>query len=76
MPQVRNAFEQLLFDTQHDPGAEAWRGPLIEVADTMHFCTRWFESYGLAHTGADVVAMAALVLKREARNGRERVQAS
>jgi hypothetical protein len=67
MPDHRNAFEQLLFDTQHDGGAQAFRGPLIDVADTMHFCKKWFESQDLAHTGADVVAMAALVLEREAR---------
>jgi hypothetical protein len=68
MSDKRSAFEQLLHDTQNDPGAHAFRGPLIDVADTMHFCLRWFESHGLAHTGADVVAMAALVLEREARS--------
>jgi hypothetical protein len=44
MSLARNAFEQLLFDAKGDMGAQAFRGPLIDVADTMHFCTRWFES--------------------------------
>jgi hypothetical protein len=67
MSLARNPLSNLLFDTKGDMSAQAFRGPLIDLADTMHFCTRWFESYGLAHIGVDVVAMAALVVEREVR---------
>ena len=40
-----------------------------DVADTIYACREWFEGYKVAYTGADVVAMASLVLKREREYG-------
>jgi hypothetical protein len=36
-----------------------------DVADTIYACREWFEGYKVAYTGADLVAMASLALKRE-----------
>ena len=47
------------------------RAALIDVADTADMCKRWFESNQVAYTAADLVAMTALVLKREARAERD-----
>jgi len=65
-----NEFERLLKDgwgqsAQQDPSRLAMR----DVADIAYACKLWFESYRLAATAADVVAMARLVREREAAVG-------
>lgn len=62
---MTNSFEDYLSETQGNLGASRFRGPTIDVADTMYACKRWFEGYAIPFTAADVVAMAALVLQRE-----------
>jgi hypothetical protein len=39
---------------------------MVDVADAAYACKLWFENNGLRPTVADVVAMARLVLEREA----------
>jgi hypothetical protein len=41
------------------------RTALRDVADTVYACREWFEAYKVAYTGADVVEMAKMVMKRE-----------
>lgn len=61
-----NRFEKLLQQMQtHSGGVGNFRNALIEVADTAYACKLWFESYGLAATASDVVAMTRLVIERE-----------
>jgi hypothetical protein len=67
-----NAFDQFLADTREDFSKMHWRQPVIEVADTMYVCKKWFEGYEIAFTAADLVAMTRLVLERE-RSIREEV---
>jgi hypothetical protein len=57
-------FDRLLQSiTNHD--ARHFKGALIDILDTAEVCSAWFEKMGLAHTAADVVAMAELVMVRE-----------
>jgi hypothetical protein len=37
----------------------------IDVTATMGALKTWFDSHKVAHTGADLIAAASLVLKRE-----------
>ena len=41
------------------------RAALADISTTMEHCKSWFEAQGIAFTGADLVAMASLVMKRE-----------
>ena len=41
------------------------RTALRDVADTMYACREWFEGYKVAYTGADLIAMARMVMERE-----------
>jgi hypothetical protein len=52
---------------ENTPRTAHLRVALIDVADTAHGCKTWFESNVLQATAADVVAMARLVLEREAK---------
>ena len=61
-----DSFERFLESAQHRLPASKWRPHIIDVADTMYTCKRWFEGSGVSFTGADVVAMAKLILDREA----------
>lgn len=60
--------------TTDESGFEIWlqrcphemRMALIDVCDTAEMCQRWMEHRRVKYCAADVVAMAALVLAREA----------
>jgi hypothetical protein len=65
MTKTVNSFEALLRDTQGAPDSAKWRGPTIDVADTMYLCKNWFEGYGINYTASDLVGMARLILARE-----------
>lgn len=43
------------------------RGPIVDVADTMELCLRWFQFFSIEPTPDALVAMAALILGREER---------
>ena len=45
------------------------RTALRDVADTMYACREWFEGYKVAYTGADMIAMARMVMEREREHG-------
>jgi len=60
-----NDFEKRL-ERMREPDASVFKDALIDVCDTAHMCKLWFESYGLAATAADVVALTRLVMEREA----------
>ena len=66
-----NSFDQFLADTRGDPGGERWRQPVIDVADTMYICKKWFEAHEIKFTAADLLAMTKLVLDREQRRDRK-----
>jgi hypothetical protein len=60
-----NAFDQFLADTRGAPASTHWRQPVIDVADTMYVCKKWFEGHEVAFTASDLLAMTRLVLERE-----------
>jgi hypothetical protein len=60
-----SAFDQFLADTREELASTRLGQPLIDVADTMVACKKWFESHDVAFTASDLVAMARLVLERE-----------
>ena len=60
-----NAFDQFLADTKGDLAGTRWRQPVIDVADTMYVCKKWFEGHEVIFTAADLLAMTRLVLERE-----------
>ena len=60
-----NPFEEWLNGAQ-GAGPRNFRAAVIDVADTAYVCKLWFESYGLNATVADIMAMARLVMEREA----------
>jgi hypothetical protein len=60
-----NAFDQFLADTREDLACTRWRQPVIDVADTIYVCKKWFEGHEIAFTASDLLAMARLVLERE-----------
>ena len=57
-----NEFEDAL---RNLPEISPYKTALIEVVDTAYFVRQWFKSYGIEHSGADVVALTALILDRE-----------
>jgi hypothetical protein len=61
----KNAFDQFLADTREELASTRLGQPLIDVADTMVACKKWFESHDVAFTVPDLVAMARLVFERE-----------
>ena len=61
------SFEAYLRSTESTEGAAHLRTAMIDVAAIVHGCKAWFESNGLQATAADVVAMAKLVMEREAK---------
>lgn len=60
-----DAFDQFLADTREELACTRWRQPIIDVADTMYVCKKWFEGHEVAFTAADLVGMARLLLERE-----------
>jgi hypothetical protein len=60
-----NAFDQFLADTRGDPAGAHWRQPVIDVADTMYVCKKWFEADEVAFTATDLLAVTRRVLERE-----------
>jgi hypothetical protein len=60
-----NKFERFIREMPELGDAYHWKPHIIDVADTMFACKTWFQSYGVSFTGADVVAMTKLILKRE-----------
>jgi hypothetical protein len=64
MPEM-NDFDKRL-DSMREPEDALFRDALIGVCDAAYMCKLWFESYGLAATAADVVALTRLVMEREA----------
>ncbi len=60
-----NRFKEWLKSAQ-EARRHNFRTAVIDVADTAYVCKLWFESYGLNATAADIVAMARLVMEREA----------
>jgi hypothetical protein len=60
-----NAFGQFLADTREELAGTRWRQPIIDVADTMYVCKKWFEGYEVAFTASHLLAMTRLVLERE-----------
>ena len=66
MAQQFNSFEALLKDRALD-SMGGWKNAIIEVADTMYVCHRWFESYMPSHTvsPSDLVAMTRLIAERK-----------
>lgn len=61
-----NYFEAHLALLSKSPVPGEVRQAITDVADTAYGCKLWFESQGLQATAADIVAMARLVLEREA----------
>jgi hypothetical protein len=49
-----------------------WRGPIIDVADTMYVMKLWFETYQIAFTAADLVGATRLVLEQKKNENDER----
>jgi hypothetical protein len=60
-----NQFERLMLKENWPGDSDRARTAVRDVADTMYACREWFEGYKVAYTGADLVAMAQMVLKRE-----------
>ena len=60
-----NAFNQFLADTREELACTRWRQPVIDVADIMYVCKKWFDGHEVAFTAADLLAMTRLVLERE-----------
>jgi hypothetical protein len=60
-----NSFDQFLADAREELAGTRWRQPLIDVADTMYACRKWFEAHEVAFTASDLLAMTRLVLERE-----------
>jgi hypothetical protein len=60
-----NAFDQFLADTREDLAGTRWRQPVIDVADIMQVCKKWFEGHGVAFTASDLLEMTRLVHERE-----------
>ncbi len=60
-----NRFDQIMHKDAWGGADPPARTALRDVADTMYACREWFEGYKVPYTGADVVAMASLALKRE-----------
>jgi hypothetical protein len=60
-----NRFEQLMLKDNWPGDSDRARTGVRDVADTMYACREWFEGYKVAFTGADLVAMAKLILARE-----------
>ena len=52
-----NAFDQFLADTREELAGVRWRQPVIDVADTMYVCKKWFEGHEVAFTASDLLAM-------------------
>jgi hypothetical protein len=42
-----------------------WSGHIIDVADTMEICKRWFQTHSVTFSDADLIAMARMTLDRE-----------
>jgi hypothetical protein len=47
-----NAFDQFLADTREELACTRWRQAVIDVADTMYVCKKWFDSHQVAFTAA------------------------
>jgi hypothetical protein len=58
-------FRRLLRDPPSDNWPYSLVSALSDVGDTCYACKLWFESHKIPFTGADVVAMATLVMQRE-----------
>lgn len=56
-----NDFDKKLEHLRHDE----WRGPLVDVADTMEICLLWFRAQKIEPTADALVAMARLVIERK-----------
>ena len=67
-----NAFDQFLADAREELAGACWRQPIIDVADTMYVCKKWFEGHEIAFTASDLLAMTRLVLEREQATREER----
>ena len=65
MPQNTNHFEDLLRTMEKSSDGGHFHKALIDVTDTAYACKVWLENYSSHFTAADVVAMTALVMKRE-----------
>jgi hypothetical protein len=60
-----NQFERLMLKENWPGDSDRARTAVRDVADTMFACREWFEGYKVPYTGADLVAMAKLVIARE-----------
>lgn len=60
-----NQFERPMLKENWPGDSDLARTAVRDVADTMFACREWFAGYGVAYTGADLVAMAFMVMKRE-----------
>jgi hypothetical protein len=61
----RNAFDQFLADAREELARKCWLQPLIDVADIMYVCKKWFEGHDVAFTASDLLFMTRLVLEGE-----------
>ena len=61
-----NSFDQFLADTREEL-AVRWRRPVIELADILYVCKKWFEGHEVAFTASDLLAISRLVLERMTR---------
>ena len=69
-----NRFEQIIHKDNWPGDRGHTREAVRDVGDTMCACREWFEAYKVLYTGADVVAMASLALKRERDRWAEEVE--
>jgi hypothetical protein len=62
-----NAYDQFLTDTREELAGKCWLQSLIDVADIMYVCKKWFEGHDVAFAASDLLAMTRLVLERMTR---------
>lgn len=58
-----DAFEQRLL-TLYQLNSP-WEQPVIDVADTMNTCVKWFRSYDIEPTAADLLEMAKMIINEK-----------
>ncbi|MCF3932882.1 hypothetical protein L1787_05570 [Acuticoccus sp. M5D2P5] len=62
---MQNSFERMLSD-MGTPTPDSFRRAIIDACDTAYVAREWLEAYTPGKwTGADVVALASLIMQRE-----------